>query len=655
MNTALLLSMPFGPLERQALGLSVLKPQLERRGIACSIRYLTFPFAEFIGYENYHWISNTVPYTAFAGDWVFRRALYGRHDHEEHAYVQDILRHTWKLGEEDIDRIFRIRAFVEPFMEYCVQRFQWGEYGLVGLTSTFEQNLASLALAKRIKALFPHLSIVFGGANWEGEMGRELMRQFPFVDYVCSGEADDSFPALAHALFHAHPTGRRLSSIGGIAWREGEEIRHTGQAPLIRHMDTLPVPDYEDYFDNLEDSTVSASVVPVLLLETSRGCWWGEKAHCTFCGLNGGAMEFRSKSATRSLRELESLSSRWQIDFIEVVDNIMDMKAFQEFLPTLAQQGAPYRLFYEVKSNLTKAHVRVLAAAGVFRIQPGIESMNDHVLHLMRKGTTALRNIQLLKWCKEYGITVDWNILYGFPGETAQDYQSMLSLLPAIRFLGAPTACGPIRLDRFSPYFNDPEQFGLTNVQANPVYRHLYPFPQDRLNRIAYFFDYEYRNGLPADEYAHELIRYCDEWRQQPESGCVWSLACEPGELVLLDTRTNAAQTEFRLSGMEAEAYRYCDDLRREQAIFRHLREHFPGTIFSGQDVRRFLQSLCACGLMVTDGDHYLSLAIPYPPSGTPSCPVWADDDGHRSAIQGDSLRSRHELPMVAFTPSNGG
>lgn len=648
MKKALLLSMPFGPLERQALGLSLLKPQLEQKGISCGIRYLTFPFAEFIGYENYQWISNDVPYTAFAGDWVFRRALYGQHDQDEQLYIQEILTNTWNLCQEEIDRILRIRTFVPVYLDYCVQIIPWNEYGLVGFTSTFEQNLASLSLAKRIKAAFPHVMIVFGGANWEGEMGRELIRQFPFVDYVCSGEADESFPALAEVLLKTPKKKKAGAAIGGIVWREGDQIYHTGQAKLIRQMDALPIPGFEDYFENLTESTVAASVAPVLLIETSRGCWWGEKAHCTFCGLNGGAMEFRSKGAERGLQELKVLSSRWQIDFVEVVDNIMDMKAFKHFLPSLAQQGAPYRLFYEVKSNLTKSQVRLLAAAGVYRIQPGIESMSDHVLKLMRKGTTALRNIQLLKWCKEFGIAVDWNILYGFPGETAQDYQTILKLLPSIRFLGAPTACGPIRLDRFSPYFNEPNKFGLTNVRSNAVYRYLYPFSQESLDKIAYFFEYEYQNGIAVGAYAGEVIQYCVEWEHNPESGCLWSLKQGPDDLLLNDTRTGSVQDEFQFTGMEAEAYLYCDELRRGVAVFWHLQRQFPREAFSERQVLEFLQTLCECGLMVTDGEHYLSLAIAYNENRDNSCEGWSYDEGLK-ATPPDSSSQGRELPMVVL------
>ena len=71
---------------------------------------------------------------------------------------------------------------------------------MVGFTSTFEQNIASLALAQRLAAAHPSVLIVFGGANWEGEMGVALHRRFGFVDVVVSGEADLSFPALVREL-----------------------------------------------------------------------------------------------------------------------------------------------------------------------------------------------------------------------------------------------------------------------------------------------------------------------------------------------------------------------------------------------------------------------------------------------------------------------
>src|SRR5262245_3308028 len=251
-------------------------------------------------------------------------------------------------------------------------------------------------------------------------------------------------------------------------------------------------------------------------------------------------MRFRSKSPALALEQLTGLVDHWRITTVEAVDNILDMDYFEEFLPGLAQRNLGIRVFYEVKANLSRRHLKLLAASGVSRIQPGIESMSDQVLRLMRKGTTALQNIQLLKWCLEYEISAEWNLLYGFPGETKEAYQEMLELLPVIRFLPPPYACGPLRLDRFSPYFDHPDQFGVQNIRALSTYRYLYPFPQDALRNIAYYFDFDYAPDRDPRGFADDVIRYAREWKQNPESGTLTAQRCADGSLLLTDTRRGA-------------------------------------------------------------------------------------------------------------------
>lgn len=622
MKKILLLSMPMGALGRPALGLSLLKERLRESNFKCEVRYLTFTFAEFIGHDEYEWLCYQMPYTAFAGDWSFTQALYGERPELENAYVQNVLRDTWRVPQSDIQRIFGIRSRVPYFLDHCMSAIPWSDYAMVGFTSTFEQNIASLALAKRIKKAFPRISIVFGGANWEGEMGLELHRQFPFIDYVCSGESEQSLPALAQRVLKRSKATDELAAIPGLVYRnrEGESVS-TGSSQMIRDLDTLPLPDFSDYFQDLNQCTVGAPVAPTLLFETSRGCWWGAKSHCTFCGLNGGTMAFRSKSPKRALDELELLVDRWQVTNVEVVDNILDMKYFTDMLPALARARRPLQLFYEVKSNLSRAQVKTLQEAGVYRIQPGIESLSDHVLKLMRKGTTALRNIQLLKWAQEYNVMVEWNLLYGFPGETAEDYRTMLELLPQIRFLRPPGATGPIRLDRFSPYHNTPAEFGLNNVRPLATYHYLYPFDNESLARIAYYFDFDYDPTNDPTGYAEEVVAYIHDWRANPQSGEVRSVSSpnesrngfNNGSLTIMDTRPNAISREVVLTGLEKEAYEFCDELQSAATVANHLHRVFPEAELTAQSVSEFLNSLVANGLMLTDGSSYLSLALRTP------------------------------------------
>ncbi len=154
--------------------------------------------------------------------------------------------------------------------------------------------------------------------------------------------------------------------------------------------------------------------------------------HCTFCGLNGATMAFRSKSPARALDEMTELARRHPGCDIQAVDNIMDLGYFKNVLPALAARRLKVDLFYETKSNLNKDQVRLLRAAGVRDIQPGIESFSDTVLKLMRKGVTGLQNIQLLKWCKEFGVVPSWNFLWGFPGEPAGRIRAHGAPRPAV-------------------------------------------------------------------------------------------------------------------------------------------------------------------------------------------------------------------------------
>ena len=86
-------------------------------------------------------------------------------------------------------------------------------------------------------------------------------------------------------------------------------------------------------------------------------------------------MAFRSKSAQRVVDELSAQSKRYcRLDF-ECVDNILDMRYFDELLPALKVNRCDYSIFYETKANLTKEKLKLMRDAGIRSIQPGIDSL----------------------------------------------------------------------------------------------------------------------------------------------------------------------------------------------------------------------------------------------------------------------------------------
>jgi hypothetical protein len=186
----------------------------------------------------------------------------------------------------------------------------------------------------------------------------------------------------------------------------------------------------------------------------------------------------------------------------------------------------------------------------------------------------------------------------------------MLALLHAVRHLRPPTACGPVRLDRFSPYYNAPVEFSLRNVRPIVAYQYLYPFDTEGLRETAYYFDYDYETGVDPSGYASEVIEYVEEWQREGETGTLRSINRPDGTIVLVDTRAGTLLQQLALSGLEQAAYDYCDEIRSTRSIVEHLRRSYPEIEFSDKQVSEFLDSLVANQLMATDGENYLSLAI---------------------------------------------
>lgn len=607
-----LVTMPFSFINRPSLGISLLRAALLRQEVDCDIFYLQLPFATQIGVDLYYRIAQFAPRTLL-GEWLFAHLLFDDLLPDAQVYVEDILFHYRnELHLDLLAQLPHLRDKTGPYIEACLESVPWDQYAVIGFSTTFAQNLSSLALAKQIKNAWPETNIVFGGANCEGEMGAELHRQFPFIDYVCSGESDRLFPDLVQRL----EAERNIEDLPGLIYRrDGHTIANGTQAPPVLELDSLPFPDFDDYFAQLEHSSLELGPSDLrLMLETSRGCWWGAKSQCAFCGLNSDTMVYRSKSDARVLEEFTYLARRHPtIQTVDVVDKILDMHFFQNVIPGLIERNLGLNIFYFVKANLNKEQLRMLKQAGIQRIQPGIESLDSQILRLVGKGCNTIQNIQLLKWASELGLEVIWNFISGFPGEDAEAYQRQAQIIPSLIHLPPPT--GPadrVRLDRFSPFFTRPEANGMVNIRPAAVYSYIYPFSADSLGRLAYYFDFDYADGVQPETYTNPMHEAVKQWHNPMNSGSLLSLSSD-GRLTLFDTRPTASQREIVLKGVEKAIYEFCDQGQTLASILRFLQGQGDayGSLLDSTGLHSVLDWLVDKRVMVLADDHYLSLAIP--------------------------------------------
>ncbi len=549
-----LVNMPFADWNRPSFALGQLSTLVHREfnGRArAHVCYLNQDMAEYFGTRLYESLSVSHDHVDTGiGDWLFRHIAFPGAPDTATEYFQRYYRGArW---EDFRAEILRARDGLRRFCEELIDRYRLDEADIVGFSSMFAQHVPSMALARLIKERSPQTLVVLGGANCEAPMGAVVAEHVPVVDFVFSGPALNTFGEFIQCVLDGEP--ERGDTIPGILSRRNcRDPRFRKAIGTERDIDDFILPDYASFFaalDNHPELRRTGTSEPMLFFETSRGCWWGQRSHCTFCGLNGESMAFRAMAPDLAVRQFN-----WLFEFapeytsLFCTDNVMPRNYPREVFPRL-DPPAGTSIFYEVKLPLSRQVLQAMTDAGVTVVQPGIEALASSTLKLMGKGTTAFQNLQFLKHCDEFGIKPEWNLLIGFPGEDPAVYRKYVEELRDFVHLEPPHGVYMVRFDRFSPYFKRSEDFGLDLTPVD-YYALTYPFDVDALADLAYFFADQ--NLAPytlnAVEWHDELSRLVAEWRaawygeSEVPRRELRLVTTDDGGLAVRDSRSGALQT----------------------------------------------------------------------------------------------------------------
>src|SRR5947209_1602979 len=601
-----LISMPSQSAGIPSIQLALLKPTLERAGIPAQSFSLYMYLGTQLGWRLSETLAEVWP--SLVGEWIWSKAAFGTEanpDVEEycitHRETFDAFCKAAGCTLEDLRQLRNQGA--QEFIDFCVESTDWSRFGLIGLTVVYQQMLSSLAMARALKKKYPQIPIIMGGGAMEDDIAEEIMKGCPQMDYVHCGDADIGFPEMVHRLY----AGQSMESQRGIMWRDAQgKVQYAGRAPNFHDMNATPVPDYDEFYYARRASGYDTwpKARPVQLpFETSRGCWWGEKNHCTFCGLNRSGMEFRAKSVDNVIEQLETLSSRYRCFDFFAIDNIMAPEYTEKLFSRLAAANSDISMHYEIRPNFSRTQLARMRRGGLHSVLPGVESFATNILKSMRKFTTGMRNIELVKWCTYYKINVTYNILCRFAGETEQDYRTQCEVMAKIPHLQPPYAAVMARADRGSPMFTDPASQSISKLVPFKCYQYIFPKGKFDLPRISYFFDQEMTNIAGEASYA-ATFDAVDNWREK------WDQSQKPylkyrkswSTIFIFDGRQEQPRTH-RYHDQEAALYEYCSDARTPRDI---------STNFSSEPwVEGALKEFLAKDLMLFLDGRYLSLALP--------------------------------------------
>ena len=576
-----LINMPFANLSLPSIALTQLKAVVDERfkdQVSVDIHYLSHDFAKYLGVDLYDVITgSTNAQNAGLGDWFFRQAAFPEVPNNAGVYLSRYFPfHTDEMNTLK-SRILEKRRGLDQFLDSLISKYALDQVQLVGFTSMFMQTAAAFSLARRLQECPSKPIVVLGGANCETPMGQVIAKEVAPIDYVFSGPALKSFPE-----FVQHCLDGDLSKVGSIkgVFTKRNYIFQTGPDAIGEEL-SIDVPidlNYRPFLDRLTEYFPDGEIDPILLFETSRGCWWGERAHCTFCGLNGISMAYRAMSPDRALKQFDQLFEfAPQVSRIDAVDNILPKSYLQEVLPYL-KTPENVALFYEVKADLSESDVATLAKARVKIIQPGIESLATSTLKLMKKGTSAFRNLALLKFCAKYGIEPAWNLLIGFPGEGADVYRKYIDDLPLLTHLFPPSGVFPVRFDRYSPYFMKSKEYGL-DLHPLDYYSLIYPFPGEQLDNLAYYFadvnigaEYAQTVSQWIGKIQEKVNFWIGSWKLDDDSHPELLLYKDGEQHMIRDSRTGELK-EYPIGEVSARILNLLSDTKRMGDVANEFRD----------------------------------------------------------------------------------
>lgn len=217
---------------------------------------------------------------------------------------------------------------------------------IVGAGEEALYHYEAVRLFKLTKEINPK-TITIAGGHFFSWMTEHSLNNFP-IDIIVRFEGEDTIVDLIKAI----ENDEDLSGVKGIAYKNDGQIVKTPLRPLIKNLDTLPLPAY-DLMPMGKYSPFGYLWPQSATLEHSRGC----VDRCNFCSLwtfwgkqsktdiENGELEvmpkYRSKSVARILEEIDIVYQKYNRRYIIWADPTfnVDSKWTDEFCDELLKRN----------------------------------------------------------------------------------------------------------------------------------------------------------------------------------------------------------------------------------------------------------------------------------------------------------------------------
>lgn len=289
------------------------------------------------------------------------------------------------------------------------------EPDLIGITMPYQENIMEgFRLASLIRNEDPLVPIVVGGpqiTKYKDQLFADTTL-FSYINYAVVYEGATALVELVEALQRKGA----LSEVRNLYREERGRVVFNGTGPP-EEMNSLPTPCYDGV--NLD---LYLKPEPVFGLMTSRGCCW---KRCVFCS-EAFHSRFAMRSSDKVFEDLKALVERNGARHVYFWDSLMPPRTMREVAERIAAEGLEVNWFADTKfydHYGRPDYVKLLHDSGLRCLQFGLESANQRVLNLMRKGTKIENVPRILRILHEQGIISQVSWFAGFPTETSEEFQ----------------------------------------------------------------------------------------------------------------------------------------------------------------------------------------------------------------------------------------
>ena len=614
MNRLALISTPWPLFNQPSVQLGALKAFVRQRmpDIEVDAHHVYLSIAAGLGYDLYGRISERTwlaesPYSVLLYPERFRtvarfwKRRIGRSDWPGKVHLEDLCGKIDDLSQQFLDHV------------------DWSQYLLAGFSICFGQLTSTLYFIRKIKQKVPELRIVVGGAACAGDLGKGLLRAFSEIDYVIRGEGELPLVGLIQALISQD--GYEKIKVPGLIARSAPQPEE--EVSQVRDVDRLPIPLYDDYFKQLTALGPERAFMPSVPMEISRGCWWRKSSGafcgsgCAFCNLNLQWHGYRAKTRDRVLHEIDALVNKHHILSIPFMDNLLPYAHLDRLFEHIELLDKDLRMFCEIRANTPHHVLTAMGRAGVREVQVGIEALSTSLLTKLKKGTTAIDNMEIMKNCETPGLPdLAANLIMSFPSSDAADIKETLSVLE-FAFPFQPLKGINFWLGYGSTVWHNPAAYGIARVGNHPYYGHL--FPGEVLRDLRLMIQ-GYQGGVREQARLWRPVKEkLEEWKRiYNELHSIWpgslgNRVCEPimsyqdaGDFMIIRERLRGNRVmTHRLKGNSRAIYLFCET----QRPLAHICTRFSG--LGEQKILPFLRMMVDKKLMFNEKDRYLSLAVP--------------------------------------------